>query len=163
MIWFTADHHFGHENIIRFCNRPFSDVNEMDNELIRRWNEVVKSNDNVYHLGDFAFGGPKRFDYYFNQLNGKILFVPGGHDKRWMRGRGFSNCTMPLVTINIDKTIIVLCHYPLRTWDKSHYGSLHLHGHSHCNLDPLPNSMDVGVDCHDFYPINLKQILRKLQ
>ena len=166
-IWFTADHHFGHENIIKYCNRPFNSVAEMDNEMTTRWNEVVKPEDKIYHLGDFTLYGTAMFDSYIDQLNGKILIVPGGHDYRWMQGRGFSNCTMPLVSIEMDTKekyplVIVLCHYAMRVWDRSHYGSLHLYGHSHGNLPKIDKSMDVGVDCHNFYPISLEYVLEEL-
>jgi len=82
MIWFTADHHFNHANIIKYCNRPFSSVDEMNNELVRRWNEVIKPDDTVYHLGDFTLEGVETFYKFFMQLNGKILIIPGGHDYR---------------------------------------------------------------------------------
>jgi calcineurin-like phosphoesterase family protein len=71
-VWFTADHHFGHENIIKFCNRPFASAQEMDEAMIERWNSVVKPDDKVYHLGDFTLNNAAAADHYFKQLNGRI-------------------------------------------------------------------------------------------
>jgi len=168
MIWFTADHHFNHANIIKYCNRPFSSVDEMNNELVRRWNEVIKPDDTVYHLGDFTLEGVETFYKFFMQLNGKILIIPGGHDYRWTTGEVLCNVSDPLISIELDTgrkfpLVIVLCHYAMRVWDRSHYGSLHLYGHSHGNLEMWPNSMDVGVDCHNYYPVSLDTVLEVLK
>ena len=176
--FFTADHHFGHKNIIKYTNRPFESVGEMDQVMADRWNSVVSPDDMVYHLGDFTLLRFAQFKSYVNRLNGIIRVVPGGHDYRWL-GEYYQDVTWfknvgvidPLVTktfpVNRDgsaqATIVVLCHYAMRVWDRSHYGSLHLYGHNHCTIeDPVPNSMDVGVDCNDFYPVSLEQVLEKL-
>lgn len=174
-VWFTADHHFGHGNIIEYCNRPFETVEEMDIELIDNWNTVVKPGDTVYHLGDFCLGNEKMAYIYFSQLNGqiKVLYNPWHHDGRWIRGDlaplskdGIgASALAPLVSIKIkqpkrESVYIMLCHYPLASWDRSHYGSLHLHGHCHGRLLDNPQfRVDVGVDMHRFYPISLYEIL----
>lgn len=141
-------------------------MEEMDATLIERWNWLVGPKDVVYTLGDFCMGGRDQAFSYFNRLNGQIYVVPGGHDKRWARFQGSYtglNCVVrilpPLYTITIDKQVIVLCHYSLRTWDRSHYGSIHCHGHSHGRLPPWPNSVDVGVDSWDFYPVPLDKAI----
>jgi calcineurin-like phosphoesterase family protein len=165
-VWFTSDHHFGHANVIKYTNRPFSSVEEMDDELIRRWNERIKINDVVYHLGDFSLLSFKYVYEYLDRLNGHIFLVPGGHDERWIRHKESSDFVthlLPaLVTIKHNGFPIVLCHYPMLTWDRSHYGSLHLHGHSHGNIPIEGNRMDVGVDTNEFYPYNLEEILEIL-
>ena len=74
-IFFTSDHHFGHTNIIRFSERPFKTIEEMDDELINRWNEKVSSSDIVYHLGDISLARPERTKEIFDQLNGTIFLV----------------------------------------------------------------------------------------
>ena len=76
-IFFTSDHHFGHENIIRFCNRPFKDAREMNEVLIQRWNEKVKPRDEVYHLGDFGLTYKENLETILNQLNGKKYLIVG--------------------------------------------------------------------------------------
>lgn len=86
MIYFTADTHFGHENIIHHCTRPFANAGEMDAALVAAWNGEVSTNDVVYHLGDFTLGDEHVARDYFRQLNGRI-FVLGNawhHDRRWL-------------------------------------------------------------------------------
>ena len=161
----TLISYFGHADIINYCGRPFSSTKEMDTELIIRWNETVSPDDSVYHLGDFTLGGIDVFLRYIKQLNGNIYIVPGGHDRRWIRKfnsaktrTGDSFLFPPLYTLRSVNPPIVLCHYAMRVWDRSHYGSYHLYGHSHGNLPEQVKSLDVGVDVHDFTPISLYQI-----
>jgi len=156
--WFTADTHFGHSNIIRYCNRPFSDSVEMDNAIIANWNNVVGKDDLVYHLGDFCFGN---FDHYFNQLNGLIIFIKGNHDKiAWQNRAKFYSSSDSYREIKVNEQEITLSHYSFRVWNESHYGSWNLYGHSHGSLpdDPNARAIDVGVDCHKFTPISFEQI-----
>jgi len=166
-IWFTSDHHFEHKNIIQYCNRPFDTVAEMNKTMIDKWNEVVNEDDVVYHLGDFTLGGTEMAQHYFKQLKGYIRVIPGGHDYRWVDNiSGWSDYLSlailpPLYTLELDKQIIVLCHYAMRVWDRSHYGSIHLYGHSHGMLSDSGNrSMDIGVDTNNFYPYSLNDILK---
>lgn len=174
-IWFTADHHYGHANIICFCKRPFLTCDEMDEVMTMRWNEVVEPNDIVYHLGDFTLDDRKIAQSYFRRLNGLIKVIPGGHDKRWLRSHAYFSrdagveVRPPLFTLEVPAvgpkqvSPIVLCHYSMRIWDRSHYGSFHLYGHSHGRLSPVGRSMDVGVDAHDFYPVSLGSVIETLR
>lgn len=82
MIYFIADTHFNHANIIKLGSRPFQDVNEMNEELINRWNKKVKRGDNVYHLVDFAFGKYNDINNIRLRLNGKVHLIIGNHDHR---------------------------------------------------------------------------------
>lgn len=72
MIWFTADTHFGHKNILEYSARPFSTVEEMDEALISNWNNKVASDDEIYHLGDVALCSPSKLNKILDRLNGKI-------------------------------------------------------------------------------------------
>ncbi|MBU0791872.1 MAG: phosphoesterase [Gammaproteobacteria bacterium] len=164
-VYFLADNHFGHENIIKYCNRPFSSVGEMDSVMIERWNWAVRPKDIVYHLGDFCLGNQETAFKYFKRLNGRIYVVPGGHDKRWIRPNlsyTGPNCVVrvlpPLYTITLNEQIIVLCHYCMRVWPKSHYGSWQLYGHSHGGLPSIGKQMDVGVDTNSCFPYSLERI-----
>lgn len=149
-IYFTSDTHFFHANIIKYCNRPFDSVEEMNESLIERWNAVVSKNSIVYHLGDFAFAAHENISKVCSRLNGNIILVKGNHDKfpQSMVGSGkaFSQAHNYL-EINIeDYPPMTLNHYAQRTWNKARYGAYHLFGHSHGNMEPLNRSVDVGVD-----------------
>ena len=169
MIWFTADQHYAHSNIVKYCDRPFVDVQEMNYELIRRHNEIVKPSDTIYMIGDVTLNGIETFEDYMNQLNGLIYVLPGSHDHRWLKDfdskLGLRNVQLlpALYSLELDnRLVVVLCHYALRVWDRSHYGAISLYGHSHGKLPPEGRQMDVGVDCHNFYPVSLDYVLQML-
>lgn len=155
MIYFTADPHLGHANIIKFCNRPFSDVHDMNKTLTKNWNNVVTADDVIYVIGDFCWGNANQ---YVHHLNGEIHLVPGGHDRKFRSDRVIVEPKLHDITYNGQ--LIVMCHWAMRTWDRSHYGTWHLYGHSHGNLpdDPNSRSFDVGVDVHNYTPISFDQV-----
>lgn len=158
MYWFTSDEHFGHAMIIKHCNRPFGSVAEMNDEIIKRHNEVVGEKDTVVHCGDFAWKSSfSHVQKIIEKLNGKFLpshiFLKGSHD-RWLKGTHCHEIWEKM----IDSQYVVCCHYAMRTWPRSHYGSFQLHGHSHGKLEILKNQMDVGVDANDFYPVSFEQV-----
>ena len=158
MIYFTADTHFSHANIIKYCNRPFSSVEEMNYTLINNWNSVVRSSkDIIYCLGDFSF---KPQEIYKERLNGEIIFLRGDHDK-WPKTTP-DNYLMILKGL-ADCPKITLCHWCLRTWAKSHFNSWHLYGHSHGKLPAIGKSMDVGVDCNNYFPVSLEQVKKYME
>lgn len=159
MYWFTSDEHFFHSNIIKHCNRPFESVLEMNEEIIKRHNEVVGENDEVIHCGDFAWKSSfAHVQKIIEKLNGNHIFLKGSHD-RWLKETHCHEIWEKM----IDGQYIVCCHYAMRTWPRSNYGSFQLHGHSHGTLEPLKNQMDVGVDANDFYPVSFEQIKRDLR
>ena len=145
--FFTADEHYGHANIIKYCNRPFKSVEEMDATIIANHNKVVTSDDIVIHAGDFTFKYNSFFHKYFDQLNGLHTFVRGSHD-HWM-DRQYHE----IWEGKIKGQDIVVCHYAMRRWAKSHYGSWNLHGHSHGQLESQGKQYDIGVDNNNFYPV----------
>jgi len=171
-VWFTADHHFGHANIIKYCNRPFASVQEMDEVMVARWNGTVGPDDTVYYLGDFTMRDDA--GRYLRWLHGQVKVIPGGHDRRWVRRSAVTlsghpvEILPPLYSLEVDvgkrhPLVIVLCHYPLAVWDRRHYGSLHLHGHSHGRYTGEGRVMDVGIDCHNFRPVSLGEVIATLR
>ena len=172
----TSDQHFGHSAIIRYCHRPFQDVGQMDAVLTDEWNDYVEPDHHVYCLGDVTLGADA--SQYLRQLNGHIHIIPGGHDKRWLRKEGYYVFTLqqnvevlpPLHTLEFQwdgpyPLVLVLCHYAMRTWDRSHYpSSLHVYGHSHGMLPVQEKSLDVGVDnakklLGSYRPFSLREAL----
>lgn len=154
-IFFTSDTHFFHTKILKYCNRPFKDVNEMNETLISNWNARVHKNDLVYHCGDFGFGDISKI---LDRLNGDIILILGSHDKKINQYRKYFKQIESLLTITYEDMIITLCHYAMRTWYKSHFNTFHLYGHSHGHLASFGKSYDVGVDSNNFMPISIKEI-----
>ena len=172
--FWTADNHFGHANVIRLCSRPFDNVAEMNTAMIDNWNAVVPEDGIVIHLADFCLG--KDAAHFMRHLNGSIyiLHLPWHHDKRWLKGWSgkydfyydkinfcrIATLISPLSIVRCRELeiTITLSHYPLDSWEKSHYGAWHLHGHSHGNLDHKKGRLDVGVDCWDYAPVSFDQV-----
>jgi calcineurin-like phosphoesterase family protein len=160
-IWFTSDHHFGHKRIIELAKRPFASVEEMDEEMIHRWNQFVEPGDMVYHLGDFAFADHTP---YLSRLKGQKRLILGNHDhsNRVNKAKGWATVDSLLHVTLPDSTPMVLCHYAMRVWSRSHHGAIHLYGHSHGNLMGDSQSCDVGVDRWDFYPVSMDEIRERI-
>ncbi len=159
MIWFTADQHFGHTNIIKFCGRPFIDADHMASNLIKRHNSVVQPGDHVYHLGDVTF--QLDAEQYVNRLNGVHHLILGNHDHNAFHKRkrpGVYHSIQDTKQVKWNGYTFFLSHYSHRVWPKSHFGNIHLYGHSHGSIPPFGRSMDVGVDTNDFFPYSASQV-----
>jgi calcineurin-like phosphoesterase family protein len=140
---------------------------QMDDDMIELWNNTVDPEDVVYHLGDFCMGNQAE---YKRRLNGEIFFLRGNHDRQvnfklftWVENMKQISVNDPDIGI-IDQEV-TLCHYAMRVWNKSHHGAWHLYGHSHGTLPDDPNalSMDVGVDCHGYRPIDLAAVKKHME
>lgn len=158
MIYFTADNHWGHSNIIKHCERPFDNVHIMDQVMFDRINEVVGLDDTLYILGDFCYKGKKPIDYRIRINCRDVHLVMGNHDKRTdyyptenvVDMNGFSSIQEVKEIIYCNQRIY-LSHYPHRSWPASHKGSWMLYGHVHSKLDyedkaSKRKTLDVGVD-----------------
>jgi calcineurin-like phosphoesterase family protein len=175
-VFFTSDTHFQHKNIIKYCNRPFNTVREMDSALVKNWNAVVGPDDIVFHGGDFCFGAKSSWAYLCDALNGKKYLAGGNHDGNITPDKFVDVQQMFNIRIMGDEEIasdgqrITLCHYPMLSWYQSHRGAWQLFGHVHGGLSnkgemkTTPNQLDVGVDVHNFTPISyetVKEIITK--
>lgn len=160
-IWFTADTHFGHSNIIRYCNRPFSSHEEMDEELLRRFNEVIRPGDILYHLGDVSWS-TYDLSKFFDRLKTKeVHLIYGNHDTKATKHQNIRSYN-DIKTLNKGGSHITMFHYPMRTWSTRGHGGFQLYGHVHGKMDGIGRQMDVGVDTNNFYPYELTQIQEKL-
>jgi calcineurin-like phosphoesterase family protein len=174
-IFLISDTHFGHDRIRIHCNRPWHTIEEHDEALITNWNNVVKRGDIIYHLGDFAMipkqdDGTPRMKLYRKlrmRLNGKIILIKGNHDQ--MAEAVYKECfseVYDLREIKINGEKIVLCHYPLRSWNAAFHGRKHIFGHVHGRLERVDTgvSCDVGVDVPDwnYAPAPIEVVLDKL-
>lgn len=168
MYYFTSDTHFDHKNIMKYCKRPFDTVQEMNARILDGINSRVQPSDILYHLGDFSWSDPAPF---INKIKCRNLFViPGNHDEgnkhvlrslKQLEAKQRLTICRDIVSLKINKTKLVLCHYPMRSWNGSFHGSIHLYGHVHSGFDgrEIATSMDVGVDSHDFNPVSFDEVV----
>lgn len=169
--FFTADTHFGHERAVLFReSQSFSSVEEMDSLMIENWNSTIKKGDTVFHLGDFYMGKDlKAMDHILGNLNGNLTFIAGNHDHKKERKilaefGSVHDLLQAKTKIEGENVFVVICHYPLKSWNMMHHGALHLHGHCHGSLLTKTNrTMDVGVDCNNYKPIGFMDIWNELK
>ena len=183
MICFTSDLHLGHANAIGFTSRPFLDVEQMNEGLIKNINETVMTNDELWILGDFAFkvnmAAAKQFR---DQINCKTVhMITGNHDKDYTRDHIFQS-VQHYKELKTEYVKFILFHYPIYEWNGAHNGTIHLHGHIHSTgsyntanlqkkyIDRFPEKSfmkdsalglriyDVGVDANNYRPISITQI-----
>jgi calcineurin-like phosphoesterase family protein len=156
-LFFTSDTHFGDHRVLNIHRRPFDSVSAMNDALIARWNSRVRSDDEIWHLGDFA-RGVKAARQILPLLNGRKHLILGNNDApdiaalNWCSVQAYAELT-------VSGVMLVLCHYPFRTWNRMHRGALNLHGHSHGRLKGLARQFDVGVDAQAFQPVRLEELL----
>lgn len=184
-IWFSSDHHFYHTNVIKYCNRPFSTVEEMNEEMVRRWNTLVSPGDLVYYLGDFSLSR-RAAELFVPRLNGNIFLIAGNHDhchpahakkpekqkkmiSEYLR-YGFQSVVTDYYTLAVDQDLnLLLCHMPYSgdSGDKERYakyrpkdqGMWLLHGHVHNAWKVKGRQINVGADVWSFAPVSLDEIL----
>lgn len=161
--WFTSDIHWGHSAIVGFCKRPYRDVEEMNEALVRNFNSVVAPGDRVFFLGDIAFVDPIP---WVTRLNGERFLIAGNHDESRM-GQ-LKKCKFGWIkdTYMLETGVcpaIWLAHYPHRAWPGSYHGTWHLFGHTHGFLPGTETSLDVGVDSWSYYPVPLETIMERLR
>lgn len=172
--FFTSDLHFFHQNVIRFDNRPYTSVEEMNEALINNWNKKVKKDDLVYILGDISWGKDEETCAIFERLNGRKILIKGNHDR--VHGK-IKNCFEEVadykeITLPGNKHI-VLCHYPIVFFNRHHYGAYMFYGHVHNShewnmtenykfelerLDIKCNMFNVGCMVHNYEPVTFEEI-----
>ena len=174
-VFFTSDLHFGHKNVIRFDNRPFASVDEMDKELVRRWNRKVAKDDVVYVLGDVSWYNLERTKAIVKSLNGRKFLVRGNHDRITADNPcGFEGVTSYKELHLPGNVHVVLSHYPMPIFNRHHYGSYMLYGHVHNShewnmveswkadmqrLDIPCNMYNVGTMIWGYEPVTINEIL----
>jgi calcineurin-like phosphoesterase family protein len=167
MIYFGSDWHIGHKAILSFCPRPFQSLEDMENSLLTELTVKVKPGDDVYLLGDIVFSDPGNFLDKLMYLPGNYHLIKGNHDHKkttrhplWESVRDYHELKHP----ETDHKI-VLCHFPIESWNKSRYGSLHFHGHTHNNasheIRPIENRWDVGYDATSRFINTLDEVVTK--
>lgn len=168
MILYTADLHFGHRSVIAFDNRPFADVEEMDRILIKRWNQRVSKEDDVYIIGDFAYRNEKEEEWYLRQLKGRKYLIVGNHDKKLLSNAAamsYFEKVDKMMHVSDNGTHICLCHYPLAEWYGYYKGHSHIYGHIHNSknatwefMHTRPNAYNAGCMLYGYMPASLRQM-----
>ena len=145
MIWVTADLHLGHKNIIKptYCNRPFKNVEQMNDTIIKNWNSIVKPDDTIYVLGDFALGKKKKVAYWISQLNGYKILILGNHDRQFLQREFKSQKLQHFIDLGFDEVYdkLIVLNYMLLV-----HRPMFIEGKV---------TLNVGVDVWNFYPIPL--------
>lgn len=166
--FFTSDLHFFHENVIKFCNRPFGSVEHMNESLVNNWNKVVSDEDHIWVLGDISFGKVKETDEILSRLNGIKHLIVGNHDRKGRCEDLFNKYwekhfvdKHDYYRLKVDDWKFVLCHFPFASWER---GYINLHGHLHSVKDsyiPKYLQYDVGVDLNNYAPVSLDDVVDK--
>ena len=169
LLYFTADLHFYHEKIIKHTNRPFRNADEMNRVLIKKWNEKISFDDEIYILGDFTMKGSDLAESILYGLKGKKHLLRGNHDQFVDNPKFHQDLFASIrdyAEITYVNTKFVLFHYPILEWNGAYRGSIALHGHQHnhadYNIKNLKNGIwryDVGIDANDMMPVSAEQIL----
>lgn len=163
--WLISDTHFNHERIIEYCNRPFKNVNDMNENIIKNWNSVVKNGDKVYHLGDFGFGSKEQIKNIVSQLNGDIYLIRGNHcnhPNQWYRDCGISEVyDHPIIIYDF----FVLSHEPQSfiVNDRGPYANLFGHVHDSPMFETYgKRHFCACVERHDYTPVEFNYIVHKI-
>lgn len=169
MVYFTSDLHFYHDNVIKFANRPYHSAEQMNQSLIKNWNDTINADDEIYILGDLTMKGPDLAMKILSQLKGIKHLIKGNHD-HFVDKKSFEPWLFASIqdykSITYMNQKFVLFHYPVLEWDGYFRGSIMLHGHQHNHADynyrNLENGIrryDVGVDANFMKPVSAEQII----
>lgn len=158
-IWFSADLHLDHKNIIRYCHRPFESIEQMNMVLIKNWNETISPDNTAFFLGDLCKGDPRR---WLGQLNGKITFILGSHDHR------LNGLAIPHYTLQAGEETLLLIHNPRHA--PRDFDGWVIHGHFHNNdlrhhpfINPRRRRVNISVELTGYKPISLYEILEAIK
>ena len=159
-LFFTSDTHFGDHRTLNIGKRPFASVAEMNEALVAGWNGVVGAEDEVWHLGDVVRRAAD-VPALLARLHGVKHLITGNNDPPGTRSAAGWSSVADYRELRVNDRLLVLCHYPFRSWNGQHRRAVNLHGHSHGRMKPLPRQFDVGVDARDFRPVTLDQLLSR--
>lgn len=157
-IWIISDTHFGHENIIRYCARPFASAAEMDEVMVERWNKVVKPSDHVYHLGDVAMKW-QQMDAVMPRLNGKKRLVRGNHDI--FETKRYSKWFAEIYGIRVLNGMI-MTHIPIHPDSMSRFRA-NIHGHVHNSTALTYPYVNVSVEAINYTPVSLEEVSARVE
>ena len=165
-IYFTADLHLGHHNVLKHDNRPWTCINQHDEDITNNFIEKMPKGSLLYILGDLAWSKPP-FDKFMAKMKEHSIncyLIRGNHDDRvaWKHKdqfvKAYESRYLHLKKKSETIKALHLSHYPHRSWRGSHYGTPHLYGHVHGNIPEKGMSADVGVMVRDYKPVSLLEV-----
>lgn len=172
--FFIADTHFGHEEIIAYCDRPFDSVEQMNNIMIENWNSRVTNDDDVYIIGDVFYTGrgaknSKEAIDIVSRLRGKLHLVAGNHDIPYLKNTEYHYLFADVDQIRYlkhDGVNIFMCHYPMAEWSGYYRGSYHIYGHIHNHkntaysfMRQLDNALNAAVEITNYFPVTFEELI----
>lgn len=174
MKFYTSDLHFGHANVIKFDNRPFGTIEEMDRLLIEYWNGRVTDQDEIYIMGDLIFRSDKPAEWYLRQLKGKKYLVIGNHEKAILNddvARSYFEAIDKMMHITDGKNQIHACHFPIVEWNGYFRGHYHIHGHIHSRKDyksfevmkSEERALNAGCMINNYMPVTFQELVANNQ
>jgi calcineurin-like phosphoesterase family protein len=166
MNYYTSDLHLGHANIIRFCNRPFENLDAMNEALIANWNARVTPRDTVYIIGDFMYRIGDEAELLLGRLRGQKHLILGNHDSAWTKKvplEKYFQSVARLSVINTGFCKATLCHYPMMSFE----GRFLIHGHIHNQtndtywplLRTMENALNTSVEVNDYRPVSFDELV----
>ena len=175
MNYYISDLHFGHKNALNFDERPFENVDEMARVIISAWNSKVAQDDDVYVIGDFQYRDEKSPEWYLNQLKGHKHLIIGNHDNLLIENEAVMKHFESVEKIQYvsdmlegSRVHVVLCHFPILSWNKKMHGSYHVYGHIHANELEASRIMyqygegralNAGCMINHYAPASLKELI----
>lgn len=169
MNYYISDTHFGHQNVLAFDNRPFSDIEEMDRQMMSLWNETVGKDDDIYILGDFCFRSRNAPSWYLERLNGRKHLIQGNHDKLLLndpQSIALLESVDKMRFVQDSGQKLVLCHFPVAEWNGFRKGAWHIYGHIHARPDgagqymrSLERALNAGCMVNDYRPVTFQELV----
>lgn len=170
-IFYISDLHFGHQNVIKFDHRPYADTDEMDLDMIRKWNNRVGNDDDVYVVGDFAFRSGSDPAWYLKQLSGHKHLIVGNHDGKMLKNKNamrYWETVDNLTSIQDGDKSIILCHFPILEWNQMRHWHLLVYGHIHANTEDdtykimkqyRPYAYNAAACINGYQPVLLDELI----
>lgn len=169
MIYYIGDMHLGHANVIKHDNRPFNNIDEMTEFMIKNYNKIITDKDAVYIVGDITLKGIVNATELIKRLKGRKHLVIGNHDKKNVKNKEFRDlfieCKDYYDIVDNGRRVII-CHYPMIEWDGYFRGSYHVYAHIHNNLNnagkqmiKLEKALNSGCMINNYVPVTLDQMI----
>ena len=169
MIFYTSDLHLGHANVIRFDERPFANIDEMDECIISRWNERVNDEDTVYIIGDVCYRNRLDASWYLRELKGHKILVLGNHDNPILLNKKALACldqVDKMMQVIDGNKQISLCHYPIAEWNAYFHDSWHIYGHIHNRKEETfeimrkkEHALNAGCMINNYVPVTFDELV----